>query len=177
MLRRGRGQSAGSLQYSWKETGHELLLAVADPNRFEVEAVRDGSAQFAVVCYQGVIFFLCRFGAAHDWSAAAFSIHLNGEKGGMADPPGDTDPCGTFLVRLVDSSTQEPVVSRTISLSRDFASQLNKAIRDQAARAFSAEAYEAAVAAANRLWQHIDDMSVSGFAMSVSSPRVIGLPN
>ena len=136
-------------QYNYRGGEHELLLFWRAPARDEVNDVRKGEAEFALLVEGDVVWLLYRFGNSVRWSDAPFTIHRVPE----AERALPTVALGAkqralLHVTLVDAGTGRVKVLRAISLSHEFSIALHEAILAQAATLWDSASYDVQVDAA-----------------------------
>lgn len=154
----GRTSYPEAVQYNYRSGGHELLMWLANPRESEVEAVRAGPCQFALLTWRDVIFFLYRFEHLRGgipWSDAPFSIHLvppdqRTLPAPLSEIAHDPDEARALLqIILVDAGTGIVRALRAVTLSPAFTAALHAAIRAQAERPWPGDAaYDAQIQAA-----------------------------
>lgn len=118
--------------YSYASDGHVLSIFINSPNRRQVEAIRKGRHNFALVIGPDLFFLLYRFGKAMGWSSAPFwdVIVPNEER----EVPDANWPEGGVPLRVVltDGTTGLVRAVRSVALPPHFACELHAAIRRQA---------------------------------------------
>ncbi|HXB72400.1 MAG TPA: hypothetical protein VNY05_29450 [Candidatus Acidoferrales bacterium] len=72
----GKPRLAPTTNYNFRGGQDELLLILDEFSDREIEAVRRGAAEFALLVHRGIIFLLYRFGDAIPWSDCPYSIWL-----------------------------------------------------------------------------------------------------
>ena len=140
-------------EYRFRAGGHELLLCLRNVTPEEVEAVRSAEAEFALVVFGDVLFFLYRFGFELPWGATPYSWHLMpaGERE-LPLPSLNLKSRDQLQVILVDAATGLVRAIRAVTFSAQFTRMLHLAIHQQALRPWQAESYEADVRAAYRTY-------------------------
>lgn len=134
--RQGVRQLPQGAHYSYGLAGHELLLAIPSPEKGEVEAVRQGEAEFALFTAGSLVVLLYRLGRAGSgipWGDAPYSWHLVPEE--RRDVPSADLEAGkraVLSVHLVDAATGIVRALRLVSLSPELTRELHQAIRSQA---------------------------------------------
>lgn len=126
-------------EYNYLDYGHELRLFFNSPTYDEVEAVKRGRAELALVVEGQIIFFLYRFSPGIPWSDAPYTIHLVPES--RRQIPTES---GKVLLTVVLSEAASGIVRaiRATTLSDDFTAALHEAIRDQAAENWDKAEYD-----------------------------------
>jgi hypothetical protein len=110
----------------------DLVLRFSRPSVAEIDAVRRGECEFAVVEQGGVTLFLYRFGKAIQWSDAPFDWHRLPEARRVPPPAEGSEQQRQLLnVFLVDADHATIQAMRTISLSPAVTLALWGAIRRQ----------------------------------------------
>lgn len=148
----GRTEWPEGAGYSYAADGHVLSIFMRSPNRREVEAIRRGKCQFALVIGPDIFFLMYRFGKAIGWSGAPYwgALIPNEQR---AAPPKEWPGAGAMLqVVLVSAATGLVRALRAVTLPPDFTYDLHEAIRRCALLAFAGKgAYDAALADMRRL--------------------------
>jgi hypothetical protein len=155
----GRKAIAPRSEYNFRAGQHELLLCFTDLTEPEIRAVREGEPEFALVVLDSVIFFLYRFGGFIDWSAAPYSWHLVPAK--ERELPKQLQRPETralLLIVLVDADSNIVRALRAVMLPAKFTAALHAALRAQAGRAWTAEAYNAQVSKVYNRWPTTEQM-------------------
>jgi hypothetical protein len=118
--------------YQYRGGGHELLLFLESPTAAEIEDVRRGPVEFALLVVPPTIVFCYRF-AGIPWSDSPYTIHLVPveERLGVDDPVLE-ESRALLTVILVDAGDGVIRALRVISFSADFTDALRQAIREQA---------------------------------------------
>ena len=133
----GRTEWGESPQYNFRSGQHQLVLFYHRPTREEVDAVRNGPAHFGA-CMEGQsIFFLYKFGDGK-WSDAAFHIALVDKE--ERSIPGERGAVITVI--LVNASDGIIQAIRVLSLPRNVALCLARAIEKQSQMQFDSDAYD-----------------------------------
>lgn len=145
--------------FNWSADALELLLAFRRPGRGEVEGVRRGACEFALVSRPPALFLLYTF-AGLPWSDAPYTPHLL-----PPDRRPDTAPMGTpearllLQVVLVDAVTARVEALRAVSLAPEFSRTLAQMVREQASAPWPGRAaYDQALADAYRQFPDTADM-------------------
>lgn len=138
-------------QYTYRASGHELVLFLAGPTADEIEAAARGTSEFAVYAEGDLLLLLYRFGRPGrgiPWSDAPSSWHLVPEAERALPPPaGVAEPHALLTVTLVDAATGIIRALRAVTLPPALTAALHLAIRDQAERPWpGGDAYDAALA-------------------------------
>jgi hypothetical protein len=153
-----------AVQYNLCWGRHELVMFIGSPTPSEIGAVRSGRAEFALLVEGPILFFLYSFephfaGRGIDWSEAPFSWHLVPEnQRTLPDVQSTPEARGVLRIILVDAHTGIVKALRTVNLAQEFTEQLRQAIQEQAAKAWNAEEYDQALAAAYRKYFKSIDM-------------------
>jgi hypothetical protein len=160
-------------EFNWHRGGLELHLRFPDPTAGEVEAVRKGGSEFALMVAGDVLWFLYHFalrGRGVPWSDAPYTWHLLPEALRGLPPARDTGETRAVLETfLVDAGTGILRAMRALSLSPDFTRALYGAIRVQASTPWCGrEAYDAQIADAYRRWPTTEAM------LAAASHRTVG---
>jgi hypothetical protein len=130
-----------AVQYNYMAGEHHLHLFMRQPTQTEVQAVKTGPAEFALVT-EGILIVLLYHFAPIPWSDAPYSWHMTpaDQRALPADVP---DGSGALLtIILTDAATGIVKAIRAVGLSTDFTNKLHAAIRAQAARPFDQTAYD-----------------------------------
>lgn len=130
-------------RYLYSGGEHDLELSGARLTRRHADAVRDGSAEFALLIEEPVVFLCSRFGDAVPWTASPYSWHLTPRELQSIPPlPSSPEERRAFLaITLTDPGGGPARATRNVTLALDFTRALNEAIRDQARLAFSVTSY------------------------------------
>lgn len=134
--RPGRTSWPEATQYHYMAGEHHLQVFMRQPRNVEVQAYRDGPADFALVVDGPVIALLWRFGGT-PWSDAPYSWHMVPADQRVAPPAGDLpEGKGALLTTMLIGADDGVIrVIRTIGLGTAFSNRLHAAIRAQAADA------------------------------------------
>jgi hypothetical protein len=131
-------------EYNFYDTGHELRLILANPDRSEVDAVRKGRLQVGLLVEGPAIFLLYKLGKML-WSDAPYSWWMVPEpRRGTPEPinPGQ----GVLLqIVLIDASTGIVQGLRAVALDTEFSQALHAAITNQMQHPTSPQVYSTAV--------------------------------
>jgi hypothetical protein len=127
----GRTYPDGTMRWSFTPSGVELLLAFSHPTSKEIQDVRTGAAQFALLAGDHVLLMAHRFGTM-PWSDAPWEVaaqRAEGREPGLADVPEGQ----SLLVQvvLVDADTGLVRVLRSTTWSREFVEAVRAAIERQ----------------------------------------------
>jgi hypothetical protein len=146
-------------EYNFRAGQHELLLCFKDLTGPEIRAVREGQPEFGLVVLDDVIFFLYRFGGFIHWSDAPYSWHLvPAEERELPKQLETPETRALLLIVLVDADSNIVRALRAVRLPPKFTAALHAAIRAQAGRAWTAEAYNAHVRQAYDRWPTTEEM-------------------
>lgn len=127
--------------YNYRSGAHELLLFYARPSKAEIDDIRKGPCEFAVVERGSAVALCYRFGG-QPWSDAPYSWHLVPE--GQRDLPSadlEADKRAVLSVLLVDASTGILRAIRQVTWSPEFTRAMHAAIRRQAEAPWSEMTY------------------------------------
>lgn len=127
----GKTRWPETAQYNYRGGMHELVVFASTPTPEEIESVRAGRADFALLVKAPVLLMLYKFAPRIPWSDAPFSVHLvpDGERSLPPDPVGEER--ANIQAILVDAATGVVKAIRLLSLSPDFTAALHRAIRAQ----------------------------------------------
>lgn len=140
-------------EYNYRGSQHELRLFFRRPSAAEVDAVRQGPAEFGLVAEPWVpgcevLVLLYRFGGDAGWSDAPYSWHLvPPDQRTRPEPEATAETRALLHVLLVDADTGLVQALRVLTLSPDFTRLLHAAIRAQALRPWRVTRYDARLAA------------------------------
>ena len=155
----GRREWPEGVEYNFRAGGHELRMFLHGPRASEVEAVRKGECEFALVVKGPVIFFMYRFGKAVYWSDPSYSWHMVPEDQRTLPDPEGLETRALLHMLLVDAKNGLVLALRTVSFSPAFTRALHDAIRAQAASPWVGQAtYDAALADLYRRYPTSDDL-------------------
>ena len=134
----GRTSWSEAAEYNYRAGQHELRLFWRHPMPAEIQAVKHGRVDFALLVEKDIIFLLFRFGNAVPWSEAPYSWHLVKRKvpgeADLPEPHGSSEGRDLLTIILVNAATGIIEALRVVSWSPAFSAALRLAIRDQAAR-------------------------------------------
>jgi hypothetical protein len=144
----GKTSFVEGVQYNFRSGEHELLMWLGSPSRAEVDDIRRGQAEFALVVRPPIIFLMYRFGKAITWSDSPYSYWMVPEdQRRVPDTTGMTEPHALLSVILVDAANGLVRGLRAVSFSPAFTTALHLAIAEQAATPWvSQAAYDQALA-------------------------------
>ena len=123
-------------QLYWRDGAHELVLFLASPSPEEVQDIRDGRLELALLPYRSALFLLYQFGRM-PWSDVPYNIHLVERVMGpqvlpsRLDSPDDETYRAWLHVVLVDAVTGIVQALRAVSMSPAFTRRLHQEIRAQ----------------------------------------------
>ncbi|MBA3633317.1 MAG: hypothetical protein H0W58_11010 [Acidobacteria bacterium] len=122
-----------AIEYNYQAGDHTLLIALKNLHPKEIEAVREGQAEFGLYCENSIIFLLYRFGEVLPWSDSAFSWWNVAEEDRRIPAP-QTNPAERILLKiiLVEAATGIVKAIRVTTLSPAFTEKLHDAIGCQA---------------------------------------------
>jgi hypothetical protein len=120
-----------SSQFVCFDGATDLLLFFNNPTPKEIEAVRKGTARFALLPYKATLFLLHKFGDM-SWNDSAFTIWLQ-DKDEPTIPPEPPTPESRFNLRvfLVGSTDGILHAMRCLSFSPGFSRQLHDMLEKQ----------------------------------------------
>lgn len=142
----GRTRWPELAEYNYRQGTHELRLFLRRLSTDDVQAVRTGSAAFALVEERPVVLLLYRFGRRVPWSDAPFSLHLVPEEQRSLPPPLSGEQRATLQVVLVDADTGLIRALRLLSFTPAFSRALHGAIMRQAESSFDPAVFDATLA-------------------------------
>lgn len=149
-------------QYNFRSGGHELLLIWTNPSPAEVGGVRKGPMELALVVVEEVILLLYRIKGAAKWSDAPYSWHRvpEDQQGELPVRPEEiSEGQGAALqVILVQANGGQVRALRLVGLGTEFTRKLHEAIRDQAARDWDPESYDARLETLYRSFPRVEDL-------------------
>jgi hypothetical protein len=123
-------------EFNYTAAGYSLRLFVKAPRSFEVQAVRNAPAEFAIAVVGRAICVLYRFANGKKgipWSVSLFSYHLvPPELQALPDQPASDEERALLRVELVDAETGILRALRVLTLSPRVTKVLDHAIREQA---------------------------------------------
>jgi hypothetical protein len=130
--------------YNYRSGGHELRLFVAAPTPKEVAAVASGPVEFGMFVESEGLFVVTRFGRSLSFDTS-YQWHRVDPAERVAPPPyEETSPAlrALLTIILVDSTTPDVMVLRTVTYSPEFTRAIHRAITDQVSRPFDDAAHE-----------------------------------
>lgn len=156
-------------QFSCRGGRWELVLFFPDPSQREIDAVRAGRAEFAMLVRRPVLFFIYRFAAgAIPWSDAPTTIHLVPEhERGLPEQPKTEYQRALLTVILVDATNGITRAVRATSLGPSFSEALFAATVAQAAEPWEPDAYNHAQQAAYAEFPTADAMAMAAVVRCV----------
>lgn len=123
-------------EYNYRANIHEIRLFFRSPKPSEVQAAKQGEANFALVVQQDMILLVFRYGSI-PWSDASYTIHRVPENERTLPPEMiNEQERAQITLFLINADTGILLAIRQTSLSHDFTVALHQAIREQAARPF-----------------------------------------
>jgi len=119
-------------QFTFGPSGPHLRLLLVEPTPPELANVRHGAAEFALVRYESVLFFLAKFGDG-EWMDAPFSIHI--EPPERRALPSEFRPGLHYAlyVDVIDPLRQRQHGSRVVTFSPAFSERLHCEVERQLA--------------------------------------------
>jgi len=119
-------------QFNYRGGGAELLLLYDHPTDKELQDVRKGNAQFAILPYRSVLFLLFRFGDG-GWSDAPFAWWMVPEDQRIL-PPTDLTPESRSLLNVILVGADDGLIKvlRLVTLSPHFTREMFACIHRQA---------------------------------------------
>lgn len=136
-------------EYNYRAGSHELILFFNGITAQEVQAVTTQPLKLGAIYTAPVLTFLYRFTGEPSWSDCPYSWHLVRETlPDQATIPPDVEELERALLSiiLVEATTGIVKGIRVVSISIALTRMLHTAIRDQAAQAWDARAYDRALA-------------------------------
>lgn len=134
----------GVTQYNYRSGGHELILFLARPRSTEVQTVKRGNTEFALVTQDDLLLLLYRFDKNGDglpWGDAPYSWHLvPADQRDLPSEPETPERRDLLHVLLVDAADGLIRAIRVVTLSPSFTAVLRGSIREQAARPWPGDA-------------------------------------
>jgi len=128
----GRTAWREGAEYSFRRGEHELRIFLPSASPAEIEAVRAGEAEFALVVELPVIFLMYRFGSLFRWSDSTFSWPPVPAAPRALLAPEGSETRALLRIALVNAESGLVLALRTITLSPLFTHRLYGAIREQA---------------------------------------------
>lgn len=144
--------------YNFRGGTHELLLLLDGITPRELESVRAGAAEFALLVFKRVIFFLYRFEPALEWSDCPYSVWLVTEAERQAPRETSAETRALLQVALVDANKNTVLALRALTLSPEFTGELHAAINAQLSAEISLADYDAAIQQAYLRWPNSEQM-------------------
>jgi hypothetical protein len=136
-------------QYNFRSGSHELLLFFEKPTEREIESIRKGAAEFALVVEPPLIVLLFRFGQAIPWSDAPYTFHVLPEAEKQL-PTGweEGSPNTRALIDIYLISCETGIIRamRQVTVSPEFTRSLHKSIWEQANAPYDAKTYNLTLA-------------------------------
>ena len=132
-------------QYNFRAGAHELLFFFESPTEREVEAIRKGAAEFALVFEPPVIVLLFRFGEGIPWSDAPYTYHvLPAEQQQLPIDWEEGSPETRALIEIMLISCETGIIRamRQVTFSPEFTRAVHKSIWEQAHAAYDPVAYD-----------------------------------
>lgn len=141
-----------AIQYNYLENSHELAVFRANLQPGIVRSVRTGPVEFALYIEQPVIMLLARFAGVPpfpgavadgtiDWSGGPYNYwRVFAEQRTLPAPA--TGRQGQLAIVLVEATSGIIRLVRTVTMSEEFTSTLEEAIRQQAGLPWSAAVYD-----------------------------------
>lgn len=161
----GRTSWPEAAQYNFRGGEHGLELFWPSPRPHEIEGIKSGPVDFALVAEGDVMLILYRIRTPKlievaDWSDAPYTILKLSEPERIAPPRGlAADQRVAIDVTLVDADTGIVKVLRKLSWSPTFTSAVHAAIIDQLARPYPGDqAYQRQLDALYRRFPHSRDL-------------------
>lgn len=131
-----------SAQLNLTPHGIQLNLRCCQPNPDAIVNYRKGKVEFGLFVYQGVLFFLCKFGKG-DWIDAPFHAYMNPpELRGFIDGfvPGKHDVA--LAVLLCDEHGEQKYGARLVTIGKKFSTKLQEIVAMQSVNSISIHEYE-----------------------------------
>lgn len=149
-----------------------LSVFINSPNRRQIDAIRRGRYNFALVIGPDLFFLMYRFGRAIGWAGAPFwGVIVPSEERPL---PSGAWPGGgvTLQVVLIDAGTGVVRAIRSVELPLDFTYDLNTAIRRQAMLpCLNKTAYQKALAAMRQICPTVRSLLQRAVAFAGPIPR------
>ncbi len=151
---------------------HELVLTLRDVGDRQVEAMRHGEAEFALVLDDPLILLGARFGDAVPWSFASYCWHLAPRDVRGLPPAANAPDESRALIHvvLVDWATGKARAERNATLWLDFTRALHEAIREQARTSFDPKAHERVLARLRRSHPTPESLAARAAHRTVGAP-------
>lgn len=171
----GSRYSADSLEwaegseYSYRSSGHQLLLFERSPTAEEIAEIAYEQADFALRVYRHVIFLMYRFGR-QPWNSAPYSWHLVPyPERSLPIASRDLVVGQPLRVVLVDAADGIVRAIRDLEFSLEFGGALNDEIRKQASRRFPGNRdYDRSVQDIDDLWPHTSTVCEESIARCIA---------
>lgn len=144
----GKTRWAEAGEYNFRMGAHELRLFWARPSVQEIQAVRQGQLEVALLVAPPVLWFLYRVDGGCDWSDAPYTWHLLPQDQRIPPEPLTGEQRALLNVVLVDASDGIIKALRAVSLSPELSQALHGAIAEQRAAPWDTAAYDRARTAA-----------------------------
>lgn len=129
-------------EYNYRSGVHEIRLFFRNPKPGEVQAAKQGEANFALVVQQDIILLVFRYGII-PWSDAPYAWYRVPENERTVPPDMVSEqermPVTLFMV---NADTGILLAIRQTSFSHDFSTKLHRAIREQIVRPFDQVLYD-----------------------------------
>lgn len=133
-------QEAVSLDLT--ESGFNLVISLSNPDQSEIKAIKAEECKFALTVISPMISLSYKFGGM-PWSDAGFSIHLIENK--KLPELATSESRLVLYIYLVEASSTNLLVMRSVTLSPNFSAAFLKAVKEQEQEKWSGEqAYRAA---------------------------------
>lgn len=158
-----------SARHTYREAGHELILAHRTVTEREAHAVGFGTASFALVVEPPVLILCYQFGEAIPWSVAPYRWHLLPPAERFVTPFESIDSADRAIVRvsLVDERSGRLRARRNVPLSLTITRAWNAFVRRHASRSCSTPRYNAALSQFFRRFPTTEELL--GYAIATSS--------
>jgi hypothetical protein len=159
-------------RYTYDVGEHELILTLRDVGDRQVEAVRRGEAEFALLLDDPLILIGARFGDAVPWTFASYCWHLL-PRGARALPPASGAPGearALLHVALVDWGSGQVRAERNVTLWLEFTRALHEAIREQARTVFDPKEHERALARLRRAHPSPEALAARAAHRTIGAP-------
>lgn len=155
----GRTAWPEGVEYNFRAGQHELRLFFRSPSAAEVEAVRTGDCEFALVVEGPVIFLMYRFGRSINWSDSSYTWHLVPEDQRELPETAGLLVHAFLHVILLDAASGLVCALRSVTFSPEFTLALHGAIHAQAEAPWPGNAaYDAVLAAIYRRYPTSADL-------------------
>lgn len=120
------------LEYDVASDMFILLLSMPEPTHGEVHGVRKGAFSFRLLASDVGMLVLFKFEPGLPWCDASFEWRLLQDRKGARVP--DQDASRPLYIFLIDSNSNTIKAIRVIGLQKEWAVQINRAVRLQALR-------------------------------------------